>query len=184
MKKNYPSSLVKIKLLLVFTFVFSFGFSQDYTIHFQDEVVVIPENIQTFSFDQLPEYSDFNGGYYGWVQFYQTPTQSVQDNFKANNVKLIEYIPHQAYLFHFPKNLSVDFLRNNNVRGVIPVESRLKVSKELKNQNIESWAMDGSNILVSLWVYDGTEMRYAIAELAAMQIRVFEQFENSNNIYL
>lgn len=184
MKKNYFSSCLKIKLLMVFTFIFSIGFSQNYTIHFQDEVVNIPENIQTFSFDQLPEYSDFNNGYYGWVQFYQTPTQSIQDNFKANNVKLIEYIPHQAYLFHFPKNLSVDFLRNNNVRGVIPVETRLKISKELKNPPYESWAMDGNNILVSLWVYDGTDMQYATAELGAMQIRVKEQFENSNNIYL
>ncbi len=171
--------------MLVFMMIFTLSFSQnDYTIYFQDEIVDIPENIQTFSWDQMPEKSNFANGYIGWVQFYETPNQSVQNEFKSRNLKLLEYIPHKAYLFHFPANTSVEFLRNSGVRGIIPVDGVLKISKELNYPPFEAWAMDGDNILVTLQFHKNVTTQYVINELEKLQIEVKQEYKNTNLIDL
>ncbi|MEX2349735.1 MAG: S8 family serine peptidase, partial [Flavobacteriaceae bacterium] len=161
------------------------SFSQNnYTIYFQEEVVEIPENIQTFSWDQLPEKSHFDNGYIGWIQFYETPSQSIQNEFKSRNLKLLEYIPHKAYLFHFPASSSVEFLRNSGVRGVIPVDATLKISKELNHPPFENWAMDGDNILVTLQFHKNVTTQYVIDELAQLKIEVKQEYKNADLIDL
>tara|TARA_R110000850_G_scaffold241496_1_gene366121 strand:- start:44448 stop:47981 length:3534 start_codon:yes stop_codon:yes gene_type:complete len=161
------------------------SFSQNnYTIYFQDEIVEIPENIETFSWNQLPEKSEFDNGYIGWIQFFETPSQSIQNEFKSRNLELLEYIPHKAYLFHFPASTSVEFLRNSGVRGIIPVDAALKISKELNYPPFEPWAMDGENILVTLQFHKNVTTQYVIDELAKLQIVVKQEYKNANLIDL
>ena len=69
----------------------------------------------------MPESARLNNGFVAWVQFYETPSQNVQNLFKRNKVELLEYIPHKTYLAFFPNNTSVNLLRNNGVRSVIAV---------------------------------------------------------------
>ena len=93
---------------LVMIFAFALASAQNsYTITFQDETIEMPENIDTFQWNQFPESAHLRDGYIGWVQFYETPSQSVQDLFAANGLDLISYIPHHTYLFRFPENTSI-----------------------------------------------------------------------------
>lgn len=184
MTKKYFLNKWKMLFFSVILALPFLGWSQNYTIAFQEQVVEIPENISSFRFEQLPDNAQHNQGYYGWVQFYQTPDQALQDRFKAQGLQLIEYIPHHTYLVFFPNNTSVDFLKNNGVRGIIPVYPELKTSKELFYPPYESWAYDGTNILVSLLVYEGTNSQHAIAELQKMKIQVVEEFKGSTLLHL
>ncbi len=171
--------------LLALTFVFTMSYAQsDYAIQFQDETLEIPENIDSFQWNQMPESSEFNNGYVGWVQFYETPNQTIQDRFKSNNLKLIEYIPYRTYLFHFPNSTSINFLKENGVRSIIPVQGRFKISPELKNPPYQEWAIEGNNILVTLQFYDGVSTEYVIADLALKQIAVKQQYTGYNTIDL
>src|SRR5690554_3409510 len=184
MTKKYFLNKWKMLFFSVILALPFLGWSQNYTIAFQEQVVEIPENISSFRFEQLPDNAQHNQGYYGWVQFYQTPDQALQDRFKAQGIQLMEYIPHHTYLVFFPNNTSVDFLKNNGVRGIIPVYPELKTSKELFYPPYESWAYDGTNILVSLLVYEGTNSQHAIAELQKMKIQVVEEFKGSTLLHL
>ena len=75
--------------LLFLILVFSKSFSQDdYTINFQDELINLPENIASFQFDQLDATTQIQNGYYTWVQFFETPTQDVQNEIKASSCLL------------------------------------------------------------------------------------------------
>src|SRR5690554_5668219 len=184
MKKT---TLPRLKLFLFFAliFVFSTSFGQNnYNINFQGENYEMPENISSFKWSQLPVSAKMAEGYVGWVQFYETPKQSVQDAFKQNNLELIEYIPHNTYLFYFPKNTSVDFLRNNGVRSIVAVNGNAKLSKELQNPPYEYWAMDGDNILVTLEFHKNISADQVIQELAQRQIAVKQQYKGANNIEL
>lgn len=187
MKKSYPFFNLKKSFLLVCTLllVSMFGFSQtNYTITFQDETLEVEENIQTFEWSQMPDYSRLGNGYFGWVQFYETPTQAIQDAFERNNLQLLNYIPHRTYLFYFPENTSVAFLRNSGVRAIVPVEGRFKMSQDLKNANIGDWAWDGDNILVTLVHHDNVSRDYVLSELASHQIQVTNTYDNSNFLEL
>ncbi|GAB5400691.1 MAG: hypothetical protein Aureis2KO_22760 [Aureisphaera sp.] len=165
--------------------VFGFSFAQDsYTIQYQDEAIDIQENIQSFQWDQMPESSQLGDGYFGWVQFYETPTQDIQDAFKANQMKLIDYIPHHTYLFYFPNNTSVDFLRSSGVRAIVPVEGRFKLAQDLKNGDIGSWAQEGSNILVTLIHHQNVNTDWVINDLATKQIALRQEYTGFNTLDL
>lgn len=170
---------------LTMVLVFTVSFGQNLTdIRFQGETITMPENVATFQWSQLPESAKMDNGYVGWVQFYETPNQAVQDLFKQNNMKLLEYIPHKTYLFYFPKNTSVNLLRSNGVRSIIPVPGSAKLSQDLKTPPFENWAMDGNNILVTLQFHKNVSPDYVIQKLAEKQIAVKQQYKGSNNIDL
>ena len=99
MKKTItiPNWKNTVMSLLAFTMFFSFSNAQN-VIQFQDEILEVQDNIDTFEWTQMPTSSRLANGYFGWVQFHQTPTQDIQDAFKANNLQLIDYIPHQTYI--------------------------------------------------------------------------------------
>lgn len=170
---------------LVLALACTFAFAQNsYTITFQDETINMPENIDTFEWNQFPESAHLRDGYIGWVQFYETPSQSVQDTFAANGLDLISYIPHHTYLFRFPENTSISFLQNHGVRSIVPVEGRFKLSEDLKNGNIGNWATDGENYVVTLQYYPYVDAQFVITDLATQQISVKQQYAGSNNIDL
>lgn len=187
MKKTMLSILLKIRLLwtLVLIFTLSMSFAQgQYAIQLQGDTIEIPENIQTFDWSQMPDSSRLADGYVGWIQFYETPVQETQNEFKANNLKLIEYIPNKAYLFYFPQAVAVSYLQEKGVRSIVPVPGTFKLSTALKNPPFESWAMEGNNILVTLVYHDNVSADYVIQDLAQKQISLKHQYNNSSNLEL
>ncbi len=168
-------------LLLVFTT----GIAQNSNeIHFQGDTFEMPENIASFQWDQMPESAKMDNGYVGWIQFYETPSQQVQDLFKQNNLQLLEYIPHKTYLFFFPSNTSISLLKNNGVRTIVPVDGRAKLSAKLKSGEYDYWAMENDNILVTLQYHKNVTDSYVINELGRQQIAVKENYKNYNTLDL
>lgn len=184
MKKTTNLTLRSI-CFLAMALVFSVSFGQSPTdIVFQGETIKMPQNMATFQWGQLPESARLSNGYVGWVQFYETPTQLVQDRFKQHNIALLEYIPHRTYLAFFPKNTNIGLLRNNGVRSIVPVPANAKISNSLKNPPYDAYAMDGNNILVTLQFHKNVSADYVIQQLAEKQIAVKQQYKGSNNIDL
>jgi hypothetical protein len=174
-------SKIKIFSFLTLMLVFSLTFAQNSNdISFQGETYEMPENIATFQWNQMPESARLNNGYVGWIQFYETPTQQVQDLFKQNNLQLLEYIPHQTYLFYFPENTSITLLKNNGVRTIVPVDGNAKLSAKLKSGDYDYWAMDGDNILVTLQYHKNVTDTYAINELGRQQIVVKQNYKEQH----
>ncbi len=174
-------SKIKIFSFLTLMLVFSLTFAQNSNdIRFQGETYEMPENIATFQWNQMPESARLNNGYVGWIQFYETPTQQVQDLFKQNNLQLLEYIPHQTYLFYFPENTSITLLKNNGVRTIVPVDGNAKLSAKLKSGDYDYWAMDGDNILVTLQYHKNVTDTYAINELGRQQIVVKQNYKEQH----
>jgi len=157
---------------------------ENYQIQFQDGSVTIPENIQTFQWDQMPEYAQYQGGYFGWVQFYETPTQDIQDLFKAQDLKLIQYLPQKTYLFYFPRAVETSFLAQHGVRSIVPAEGQYKLSQTLKTGDVGDHAIQGDHYLVTLQHYAWIDSNEVIANLATKQIAVAQQYKGSNNIDL
>ena len=180
MKKITLLSIQRICLIMmVFVYTISFGQNPNY-INFQSETVAMPENIQSFEWSQMPENSKLNDGYLGWVQFYETPTQDVQDSFKRNNLQLLNYIPNKAYLFFFPKATSISFLKDNGVRSIIAVPTLTKLSAELKYGSHQDWAKDGNNTLVSLEFHEGVSVSEVQQALASLNIKIQKDYKIKN----
>ncbi|MFT5250484.1 MAG: hypothetical protein ACI93P_002226 [bacterium] len=182
---NYLLKKLKLASLLALLFVFNISFAQgDYMVRLQDESIELPENIETFQWDQMPESAILNDGFVGWIQFYETPSQSVQNSFKENNLQLIEYIPNKTYLFYFPNSTSISYLKDQGVRSITPVNGDYKLESNLKNGFIGDWAIEGNNILVTLQYHTSVSSDFVISELANNQISVKQEYKGSNNIDL
>ena len=171
--------------LLFLIFVFSKSFSQnEYTINFQNESINLTENINSFQWNQLNANTRIQEGFFTWVQFYQTPSKSVQDIIKANNVNLIEYIGNRTYLAFIPNTINTSFLSAQGVRSIAPVLGEYKLSPNLKSGDIGDWAIVGDRILVTLQFHDVVTTDYVISDLANKQISVSQQWRGSRNIDL
>lgn len=142
----------------------------------------MPENMAHFDWNQMPASSKLKDGYVGWIQFYSTPTQATQDLFKANGMELMEYIPHQTYLFHFPLNTSIDLLVREGVKSITAVPNRAKLSEQLKSMHFEDWAWDGDQILVIMEYHKPFDLNEVLDDLKPTQSRVIETFEDYNMI--
>ncbi len=155
-----------------------------YNIQFQNETVRIEENINTFKWGDMPEASKFENGYYGWVQFFETPSQDIQNDFKNKGLELIEYIPNKAYVFYFSENTSIQYLKDSGVRAIVPIDGKFKLSSALKMPPFPAYAIDGDNILVTLEFHKHTNSNYVIQELAKQQIVVKKEYKGHNVIDL
>ena len=183
LKLTFPK--IKSHIFLVLLLVFSMTFAQNSSdVRFQGEDYQMPENIANFQWSQMPESSRLNDGYVGWVQFYETPTQQVQDLFKQNNLQLLEYIPNRTYLFHFPETTSISLLKNNGVRTIVPVDGRAKLSAALKSGEYNYWALEGDNILVTLQYHKNVSDTYVINQLVQQQISVKQNYKEQKTIDL
>lgn len=152
-------------------------------ISFQGELITMPSNIETFQWEQMPQTSFFNNGYYGWLQFEETPDMVIQDDFKVKGLELIDYIPNRVYLFYFPSSTSIEYLREAGVTSIIPVETNLKQSLEIKEDLIEDWAMDNNNILLHLQYHKKVGSDLVTKEISRISgLSILEDYKTSNII--
>ncbi len=143
----------------------------------------MPNNINTFQWNQMPDKAFYNDGYFGWIQFSEIPNQSIQNHFKENGLELIDYIPNNAYLFYFPATTDINYLKTVGVKSIIPVSNNLKKSLRIKNDDIGDWAIDGDNILINLQFYKKATLNYITSKLNQISsVEIKEEYKNSNII--
>lgn len=176
-----------IFLIITLTF-FAFNSSNaqvnDY-IYFQGENVVMPNNINTFQWNQMPEKSYYNNGYFGWLLFSEIPNQTIQNQLKANNLDLIDYIPNKAYLFYFPAITDINYLKSIGVKSIIPFTSNLKLSEKIKNEDIGDWAINGNQIAVNIQYYKKVSEGIVVSKINEIEnASVVKTYKKSNIIEL
>lgn len=174
---------MKLKLSLITLALFCFGIIDAQNINFQGENVTMPNNIDTFSWNQMPSKSAFNNGYFGWVQFSEIPNQNIQNELKESGLELLDYIPKKAYLFYFPASTDINYLKSIGVKSIIPVANNLKIAANIKSDDIGSWAIDGDNILIHLQYYKKASSEFVTSKLSEItSLSIIEEFKNSNII--
>lgn len=174
-----------IPLLVVAIFLNCTVTTAQNTVYFQDEIITMPNNMASFNWNLMPQSSKFNGGYFGWARFNETPSQNIQDQFAERNLKLIEYFPDKTYLFYFPENTQVSYLQQSGVVSIIPIENNFKKSAQIKLNNIDSYAIQGNNVLVMLEHYNFINTDYVIRELLRIgTVAIKEEYKGSNMLQI
>ena len=181
MKKN-P---LKLLLLSIFLMTIVNGFSQvksEFT--FQGEKLKMPNNIDDFQWNQLPETSKFNNHFYGCISFEKTPSQEIQNDFKTRGIKLT-YISKGFYFFNFTSSIRTSYLKSVGVTSIVPMPLNFKISSKIRNNEIDEWAKDGDNILVFLQFHQDVIQAKLISELISISgVQVIEEFKRSDLINL
>ncbi len=178
---------LRVFFCVILTICFSFNMiaqENQYAIQFQNDYVSLTENINTFEWDQLDSQLKVSNGFYTWIQFYDTPTQDIQDGLKSKGIEMIEYLGSKTYLAFIPSNVNISYLQGIGARALTNVIGTYKLSEDLRLGIIGDWAVQGDQILVTLQYHNKVSSDYVIQDLASKQISVKQEYKGSNNIDL
>lgn len=147
----FSSILINLKTILavILFFMSSIAIAQDdnpYLLHFKSGVLLPDENIKELSKNQESLKSGFFlNNYHVIIQFYKIPDDSIKEKLSEMGVKLLDYLPNNAYTAVIPTNL--DFLKipKFEIRSIITLETKQKMDEAVFNGFFPEWAIKQSD---------------------------------------
>jgi len=100
----------------------------DYRLMFLGKAVLPAENLNSFIQEKVSENDVYNGYYYRIIQFYTVPTQAEKAVMETAGIKLLEYLPKNAFNAAIPISFNKQLLSGFNVRSVTNQSSEQKLS--------------------------------------------------------
>jgi len=92
--------------------------------------------------------------YYRLIQFNAMPTLKDIKSMQKQGIELLTYIPNKAYIASLPTTLNPDDLRSMNIRHVSEVSRDMRISDQLRMDDIPEWAKKNNDqIEISLTYY-------------------------------
>lgn len=174
---NKTRSLMKSVLFSIILFL-SFGaYSQhDYTIRLKSGSSVISENFTNRADINLSG-SVFNGRSYMIIQFYDIPDFRALKELKDLDVKLLEYIPQNAYIVSLPILFDFNKLISFNIRSLLAIEDNLKIGEPLR-ELIETESDQLKEINIVLHSFNDISNGIIENELRKLHVQVIKSYEN------
>ena len=121
--------MLKRFLFILMLFTTTIAMAQtDYRLMFLGKAVLPTENLNSFIQEKVSENDIYNGYYYRIIQFYSVPTQAEKAAIETAGIKLLEYLPKNAFNAAIPIGLNKQLLSGFNVRSVTNQSSEQKLS--------------------------------------------------------
>ncbi len=115
----------------------------------------------------------YKGKYYAILQFKSTPTEADRNLLQQAGVLLHDYIPINAFQVSITANSNGQFLKQVNVRAILPAPVDVKVSSNLWTNNFPAYAVKSNGTVdVLLSIHPTVSIVDAMAELQHAQVFV------------
>ena len=122
---------------------------------------------------------------YTLLQFTKIPTVEEQQKLQAQGVSLLSYLSNNAYYaviapeFYDKSNVS------DNIRAIIPVDSKYKLDRMIVDNAIPDYAADGSNgIKVVISYFKGADPKVIQQDLGGLFLKNSKSDSSFNEIYI
>lgn len=160
------SNLVAI-LLLAAIAVNAQSRTKNYTVLFKNGTFTPAENGSAFlKGNHLQTLPQFDGKYYAFVQFNETPTKVQRDVISIKGIELINYLPHYSYFVSIPKTLSASALDGLNIRHISALSQSNKLNMELLTNVLPERAIKvAGKIDLNVMAYSDVDFAKAYNEL-------------------
>ncbi|MEM0999886.1 MAG: S8 family serine peptidase [Bacteroidota bacterium] len=130
--------------------------------------VDMPDNAQEFIQEFQPSSSElYMGRYYLVIRFAETPMQEVQNSIKGMGIRLLEYLPYNAYVASIPQSFDLQRLVNAGVKAFMRPGHELKLSPELYTMQVPAHAQYGNEVEVRVRLYSDVEKSRVIDWIAS-----------------
>lgn len=144
---------------------------------------VTPEaNLGSFMTDQNVDQSEiFENSYFRLIQFNEIPGENVIRDLSDNGIRLIQYIPNNAYTAQIDIDAKLKSLERSNVRSVVRIESQWKISDDLATGNIAEHAwINGSDINVVVKYHKGLSSQSVVDHLTSAGFELLNRYDYGN----
>jgi hypothetical protein len=113
--------------------------AQDFQLYLKSGTVTPSNDPKSFSL--APDPGDvFKGSYYRIIQFSAVPTSEEQKAIEQSGIKLLYYVPRNAYFASIPNKYDLNQLSKYNVRSITEVKPEWKLNEELSTGKIPGHA--------------------------------------------
>ncbi|MBS1764708.1 MAG: S8 family serine peptidase [Bacteroidetes bacterium] len=91
----------------------------DYRLMLAGKPEITAENTEQFILTENPKSDEIcQGYYYRFIQFFEIPTTQQKEQLEQTGIKLLDYIPHNAFWSAIPVNYDKTQFRNFNIRSL------------------------------------------------------------------
>ncbi|GAA3626782.1 S8 family serine peptidase [Flavivirga jejuensis] len=175
--KNY---LLFFNLLFFSVTSLSANSSSGYEIIFKSEKFT-PKVTTNFGKAIIPQSTEKNQGFiYRLIQFYTIPNNAEKQLIKHAGIELLSYIPNKAFIAKIQKNVSALHFEGLNIRSLLTIEGRFKLSPELTKSELPEWAIRGNDIMLNVKYYSKTDKESLIESITMKNGKVTFQLEKIN----
>ncbi len=137
--------------LLTFGFIYS---QKAPDLLLKNERVSLPENASSFAKEFVPQSGDsWDGRFYLIVQFDHLPSQGEQDQIKAYGIRLLGYLPKNAYIVSIPMGFDLNLLLSFGARSFMEPDHRAKLSRDLYQLDVPAHAREGELVKLTVMPY-------------------------------
>ena len=125
----------------------------------------------------------FHGNYYRLIQFNEVLTDAKRHEIEATGVKLMDYIPNNAYYISIPSLFDLSVIQPYNPRTIMSLSPQDKMSNQLRFGNIDdrSRNKDGS-LNFTLVYFSNLSPRLVKQELVIRGCTILESFDASSQV--
>jgi PKD repeat protein len=107
----------------------------------------------------------FEGRYHLVVQFETIPTQEARASMEREGIRLLDYLPYNAYIASMPTAYDLQKMVKNGVRSMMLPDDRVRLSPSLYHGTYPAWAVDGDKIEVMVMPYQDVPPATVAADL-------------------
>jgi hypothetical protein len=180
-KTNIMKRFFTLASIVAATLLFSLSLlaqkTQDYRILLHAGEFVPEKNMETISKNSsVFQKSLFGDKYYVTVQFYSLPDDNTKQRLKASGIKLIDYIPNNAYTASIAGNVTPETLKSFPIRSIFQFTVAQKTTPEVLNKIIPPYAIPAADFVdVQVLTYEKISSALIAAPLQSVEAIVIEE---------
>jgi len=182
-------------LLHLFTFVSFLSFSQnnsvyqaqedaDYEIKFKSGKFT-PE--ATIDFALPLKRSSIEQGQehvFRLIQFYSIPSDLEKKTLSKSGIELLHYIPNKAFLAKLDVDISTSDWKKFNIRSVLTLENKFKLSEDLIQNQYPIWALTGDEIKLIVKFYTQESRSELVQAIIAKDGQILKEMGTINTLVI
>ena len=112
--------------------------------------------------------------YYAFIQLYDAPSNQLSDDLGKTGIKLLNYVPRHSWFAEILGSGESSKYENiaDAIRWIGIIEPKDKISNQLREGSIPSWALEGDKVKLVLKTYEGVpaEKIYSLIEKHSGQL--------------
>ncbi len=177
MKINLHSTRVWL-MFLGSAFLFSSSFAGS-----SNNILLKSGSIQTQAdFDQkkneVPAMAEiFNGYYYRMLQFQNMPSRQQRTALELSGINFLGYVPNKTFYVAIPITYNLQQLTAYQVRTMLPIAQKAKLSQRLREDDIPAHAKKGGNVDLIVQYFKNINYNTAAAELQAKGCQIQSHYD-------
>ena len=176
--------MLRNKAVLLFNLfcisTFSLAFAGGNSIMLKSRTIETKNDFNIHQNDVINADEVYRGYYYRLIQFSDPLSSQQQSGVEATGIKLLGYVPHNAYYVAIPEGLNLSVMMQFNPRTMITITAQDKMSNQLRYGNIPDQIRNkNGTINLTVLYYPNISPTLVKQDLGAIGCTVLESFDES-----